>query len=207
MEKTIKEKQVLDVNIKDLQQKDLGELYKLEIVAWGNLAASENELKRRLSCDQKLIFGAYSEGKLVGSITYVETLFKNVQSSKWGEYLALFENKVEHPDCLYIISFCSHPDAPKGVGRYLLKFSSEECLRRKLKYLAYGARIPGYKNYIKNMSVHEYVGKVRRNEIIDPVLSLASLMSFTIGEPLEGYFNDKDSANYGVTVFTKVNYL
>jgi len=193
-----------DFIIKGLTIKNIDELYELETAVWKNMAASREELERRIRLTPDSTFGAYYDRRLVGSVTCVQVKFRGTMGKKWHEYITYFDLSEEEPDCVYIVSFSAHPEAPHGVGRSLLKFACGLCEQRNLKYLAYGSRIPGFKKYIGKLNVEEYVGEIKNKTIIDPVLSLAHVLKFNIGHIIKDYFSDDESDNHGVLVFREI---
>lgn len=57
------------------------------------------------------------------------------------------------------------------LGRRLYDYRKELCERMNLKGIAFGGRIPNYHKYAEEMTPKEYIEKVRRKEIYDPVLN------------------------------------
>ncbi len=192
-----------NINVRKTTVNDLEDLCTLEFDAWGDSAADVDELKRRLTLDAHSIFVATIDDKIVGSIICTETRFDGIESKKWSHYVKSFGSKDEAADCLYIVSISALSNAPRGVGQFLLKSMVDECVKRDLKYLAYGSRIPGYHLYSDSLSVKEYVTAVKDGRIIDPVLSIANLIEFKIGAIVDNYYNDEESLNFGVIVYKK----
>lgn len=181
-----------NINIRKATIDDLQGLLALEFDAWGDSAADEDELKRRLTLDAHSIFVATVNRKIVGSIICTETRFDGIESKKWSHYVKSFGSKDESADCLYIVSISALSNAPKGVARFMLKSMVAEGAKRGLKYLAYGSRVPGYHLYSDSLSVKEYVAAVKDGRIIDPVLSIANLIEFKIGAIVDNYYKTRD---------------
>ena len=55
------------------------------------------------------------------------------------------------------------------LGRRLYDYRKELCEKLNLKGIAFGGRIPNFHKYAKQMSPKEYIEKVKRKEIHDPV--------------------------------------
>ena len=61
------------------------------------------------------------------------------------------------------------------------------CERLNLKGLAFGGRIPNYHKYADTLSPKEYIEKVRRKEIHDPVLNFQISNDFHPAKILKNY--------------------
>ena len=194
-----------DIIIKQISIADLEHLHRLEVDAWGEKAAAMEEIERRIVLSGSSYYGAYSNDIMVGSFVYVKVRFDKVSERKWVEYLNHFEAEEKGANCLYVVSLTAHPKAPRGVGRQLLSFANKISSDMKLDYIAYGSRIPGYTKFKMktSLSVEGYINKVKSGAVIDPVLSLANLINFTIGDPIVDYYDDRESENYGVIVFAE----
>ncbi|MDH5370017.1 MAG: GNAT family N-acetyltransferase, partial [Gammaproteobacteria bacterium] len=57
------------------------------------------------------------------------------------------------------------------LGRRLYDYRKELCERLNLKGITFGGRIPNYHKYADSLSPKEYIEKVKRKEIHDPVLN------------------------------------
>src|SRR6056297_3253051 len=57
------------------------------------------------------------------------------------------------------------------LGRRLYDYRKELCENLNLKGIVFGGRIPGYHNYQDELTPKEYIERVKRKEIADPVLN------------------------------------
>lgn len=103
-------------------------------------------------------------------------------------------------DILYGIDIFIKPEF-RGLrlGRRLYDYRKELSERLNLKGVAFGGRIPNYHKYADELSPKEYIAKVRRKEIDDPVLNFQVSNDFHPAKILKNYLEgDKESNDYAV---------
>ncbi len=81
------------------------------------------------------------------------------------------------------------------LGRRLYDYRKELCERLNLKGIVFGGRIPNYHKYSETLSPKEYIDKVRRKEIHDPVLNFQISNDFHPARVLTGYIEGDDASN------------
>jgi predicted amidohydrolase/GNAT superfamily N-acetyltransferase len=111
-----------------------------------------------------------------------------------------FKTHSNEGDILYGIDVFIKPEF-RGLrlGRRLYDYRKELCERLNLKGVAFGGRIPNYHKYAAELSPKEYINKVRRKEINDPVLNFQISNDFHPAKILKGYLaGDKASNEYAV---------
>lgn len=81
------------------------------------------------------------------------------------------------------------------LGRRLYDYRKELCERLNLKGIAFGGRIPNYHKYAGEISPKEYIEKVRRKEIHDPVLNFQISNDFHPSKILKGYLEGDEASN------------
>ena len=85
------------------------------------------------------------------------------------------------------------------LGRRLYDYRKELCEKLNLKGIIFGGRIPNYYQYSSEMSPREYIDKVRKKEIHDPVLDFQMSNDFHPVRVLQGYLEgDKESKEFAV---------
>jgi GNAT superfamily N-acetyltransferase len=85
------------------------------------------------------------------------------------------------------------------IGRRLYDYRKELCEKLNLKGIVFGGRIPNYHPYSATMSPREYIDKVRKKEIHDPVLDFQMSNDFHPARIIKGYLKgDKESKDYAV---------
>jgi predicted amidohydrolase/GNAT superfamily N-acetyltransferase len=85
------------------------------------------------------------------------------------------------------------------LGRRLYDYRKELCEKLNLKGIAFGGRIPNYHKYANEVSPKEYIEKVKRKEINDPVLNFQISNDFHPSKIIKGYLSgDTESGEYAV---------
>jgi len=103
-------------------------------------------------------------------------------------------------DVLYGIDIFIKPQY-RGLrlGRRLYDYRKELCERLNLRGVAFGGRIPNFHKYSETLTPKEYISKVRRKEIHDPVLNFQVSNDFHPTRVLTNYLEgDKASNDYAV---------
>jgi len=111
-----------------------------------------------------------------------------------------FDSHTDDGDVLYGIDIFIKPEF-RGLrlGRRLYDYRKELCENLNLKGIAFGGRIPNYHKYADQLSPKEYIAKVRRKEINDPVLNFQISNDFHPSKILRGYLKgDKASNEFAV---------
>ena len=111
-----------------------------------------------------------------------------------------FTTHTSKGDVLYGIDVFIKPEF-RGLrlGRRLYDYRKELCENLNLRGVAFGGRIPNFHKYADQMSPKEYIDKVRRKEIHDPVLNFQISNDFHPAKVLKGYLEgDNASGEFAV---------
>ena len=111
-----------------------------------------------------------------------------------------FGTHTSEGDVLYGIDVFIHPKF-RGLrlGRRLYDYRKEICENFNLKSIAFGGRIPNYHKYADQLTPKQYIDKVKRQEIHDPVLNFQISNDFHPSRILRGYLEgDKQSNEFAV---------
>jgi predicted amidohydrolase len=111
-----------------------------------------------------------------------------------------FKNHNPEGDVLYGIDVFIKPEF-RGLrlGRRLYDYRKEICEELNLKGIVFGGRMPGYHNYRKQLTPKQYIEKVKRKEINDPVLNFQISNDFHPLRIIKGYLEgDTESNEYAV---------
>lgn len=111
-----------------------------------------------------------------------------------------FDTHDDDGDVLYGIDIFIKPEF-RGLrlGRRLYDYRKELSEKLNLKGIAFGGRIPNYHQYSDELSPKEYIEKVKRKEINDPVLNFQISNDFHPAKILRGYLDgDTDSNEFAV---------
>ncbi len=85
------------------------------------------------------------------------------------------------------------------LGRRLYDYRKDLCEKLNLQSIVFGGRIPNYHQYANEITPKEYIEKVRKKEIHDPVLDFQMSNDFHPKKILKGYLEgDEDSNEYAV---------
>ena len=99
---------------------------------------------------------------------------------------------------LYGIEVFIHPDY-RGLrlARRMYEYRKELCEKLNLKAIMFGGRIPNYHKYADKMRPKEYIEKVGKREIYDPVLTFQRSNDFHVRRVMTNYLpNDEESKHY-----------
>lgn len=101
-------------------------------------------------------------------------------------------------DVLYGVDLFVDPDfRDLRLGRRLYDARKDLCRKLNLRSILAGGRIPRYFEHSKELSPHEYIEKVSRREIHDPILSFQLANDFEVKRLLSQYLpEDKESGGY-----------
>jgi len=111
-----------------------------------------------------------------------------------------FDTHNDEGDVLYGIEVFIKPSF-RGLrlGRRLYDYRKELCEKLNLKSIVFGGRMPNYHSYASELSPKEYIDKVRRKEIQDPVLNFQISNDFHPAKVMKGYLDgDKASQDFAI---------
>lgn len=120
-----------------------------------------------------------------GHHTYLEII---------GDYT--FNTHNNEGNMLYGIDIFIKPEF-RGLrlGRRLYDYRKELCERLNLRGIAFGGRIPNYHKYAQEMSPKQYIERVKRKEIDDPVFNFQISNDFHPIKILKGYLEEDQASN------------
>ncbi len=101
-------------------------------------------------------------------------------------------------DVLYGVDVFVSPDY-RGLrlGRRLYEVRKELCQRLNLRAIVAGGRIPNYKKYSAELTPQQYIERVKRKDIYDPILTFQLSNDFEVKQVLTDYLpEDKESKGY-----------
>ncbi|QCX54120.1 carbon-nitrogen hydrolase family protein [Elizabethkingia sp. JS20170427COW] len=111
-----------------------------------------------------------------------------------------FNTHSNNGNVLYGIEVFVHPEYRSlRLGRRLYDARKELCEILNLKSIVIGGRIPNYHAHSAELSPRQYITKVRKKEIYDPVLTFQLSNNFLPIKILKGYLaGDVESEEYAV---------
>ncbi|APY01335.1 putative amidohydrolase [Lacinutrix venerupis] len=107
-----------------------------------------------------------------------------------------FKNHDPNGDVLYGIDVFIKPEY-RGLrlGRRLYDYRKELCEELNLKGIVFGGRMPNYHKHQSDLTPKEYIEKVKRKEIHDPVLNFQISNDFHPLRIIKGYLEGDTASN------------
>ncbi len=191
-----------NVELKYLSIQDYKELRVAMLEAYALLPDSAWE-----RADIKRLVDLFPEGQIVIKINgqlagcalsiivdYKEFEGQHTYEEVTGDYS--FNTHAPKGDMLYGIDvFIKQEFRGLRLGRRLYDYRKELCEKLNLKGIAFGGRMPNYHKYADDLSPKEYIAKVRRKEIHDPVLNFQISNDFHPTRILRGYLEGDGASN------------
>jgi len=199
-------REIDNITLKFLKLEDYGDLKQAMIEAYPNIPEpfwKEKQLKALVENFPEGQIVIMIDNEFAGcalSIRVDSNRFDNKHTYKevTGNYT--FNTHTPEGDILYGIDIFIRPKF-RGLrlGRRLYDYRKELCERLNLKGILFGGRIPNYHKYSAEITPKEYIDRVRRKEIHDPVLDFQMSNDFHPTRILRGYLEgDKESKEYAV---------
>lgn len=147
--------------------------------------------------------GIKIDNELAGcALSIIVDYSKFDEKHTYGEITGHYTFKTHNPngDILYGIDVFIRPKY-RGLrlGRRLYDYRKDLTEKLNLKGIIFGGRIPRYHKYSTEISPREYIDKVKKKEIHDPVLDFQMSNDFHPVRILRGYLEgDKESQEYAV---------
>ena len=202
----MKLKEIDNIELKFLDIEDYQELKSAMILAYQSMPGSywkEDQIQALINKFRDGQVVIKINGKLAGcalSIIVDYNGFSDKHTYKDITQNYTFDTHDDEGDVLYGIDIFIKPEF-RGLrlGRRLYDYRKELCEKLNLKGIAFGGRIPNYHKYSEELSPKEYIEKVKRKEINDPVLNFQISNDFHPAKILSGYLDgDADSNDFAV---------
>lgn len=197
------------VIIRKMEVKDIPQIVELQKKSFPAMAAEgvywkPEQLKSHLQIFPEGQFVAEYNEKIVGSCSsLIVSLKSEYQDHSWMEICGDSHLKNHDPkgDTLYGADVSAHPDFRRlGIATKLYDARKNLAIKLNLKRIIAGGRLINYCEYAKELSPEEYVKKVKRHEIREPVLSFQLRNGFKFIKILPKYMKDPRSLNYATFI-------
>lgn len=153
------------------------------------------------------------DDELVASCSSVIVDFDHYEEwHNWREIAdsGYIRNHDPEGDTLYGIEIMVHPEyRGMKLARRLYEARKEIARQHNLPRIIIAGRIPGYGKHADKMSPREYVERVMRKELFDPVLTIQLSNDFVLKRLIPNYLpGDSDSRGYATFLeWTNLDYL
>ncbi|EAQ40265.1 carbon-nitrogen hydrolase [Dokdonia sp. MED134] len=194
------------IELKYLELNDYQELKTAMISAYTNMPDSYWEEKHISTLIKKFPKGQAVikiNGEIAGCALSIIVNYDNFEDDHTyrditGNYT--FSTHSDDGDVLYGIDVFIKPTY-RGLrlGRRLYDYRKELCEELNLKGITFGGRMPNYSLYAEDLKPKEYIEKVKRKEINDPVLNFQISNDFHPAKVMRGYLEgDKASGEFAI---------
>ncbi|WP_069384531.1 bifunctional GNAT family N-acetyltransferase/carbon-nitrogen hydrolase family protein [Halomonas caseinilytica] len=193
----------LHLNLRNLTPDDYPQLKTLMDAVYDDLGGAwpEHTMERLIEEFPDGQIGIEDDGRLVGVALTVRVDYDDFSNPHQYDDLIgqreIILNDAEG-DAMYGLDVLIHP-AYRGyrLGRRLYEARKELCRSMNLRAILAGGRIPQYHQYADELSPTEYIDKVARKEIHDPILSFQLANDFQVKRLLRKYLpEDEKSQGY-----------
>ena len=195
-----------NIELKYLTKKDYKALKAATLQSYGGLPNSYwklQEIGRLISIFPEGQVVIKVDGEIAGCALSVIVEYDKIEDNhKYDDVVSDSSFSIHNPngDVLYGIDVFIHPDY-RGLrlGRRLYDYRKELCENLNLKSIVFGGRMPNYHKHVHEFTSKQYIDKVKRKEIEDPVLNFQISNDFHPVRILKGYLEgDAASAEYAV---------
>jgi ribosomal protein S18 acetylase RimI-like enzyme len=197
------------VIIRTISREDIPSIVKLQKASFPKMAAEgvywkPYQLESHMRVFPEGQFCAEYKGEIIGSCSsLIIKMEPEYKEHTWGEACgtSLFNNHTPNGDTLYGADVSTHPDFRRlGVATKLYNARRDLAIRLNLRRIIAGGRLINYCNYADKMTPEEYVRKIKRNEIKEPVLCFQLRNGFRVIKILPNYMKDPRSLNYATFI-------
>ncbi len=197
------------VIIRKMTVSDIPQIVELQKKSFPIMAAEgvywkPEQLKSHLQIFPEGQFVAEYNGKIVGSCSsLIVSLEQEYKDHSWMEICGDSHMKNHNPrgDTLYGADVSAHPDFRRlGIATKLYDARKNLAIKLNLKRIIAGGRLINYCEHAKELTPEEYVKKVKRHEIREPVLSFQLRNGFKFIKILPNYMKDPSSLNYATFI-------
>ena len=192
------------VLIRQMAEEDIPKVVELQKVAFPVMAAEgvywkPNQLKAHLKVFPQGQFVAEYHEKIVGSCSSLIIKLKSeYEYHTWKDACgdSFFKNHNPKGDSLYGADVSSHPEYRRlGIATKLYDARKKLATDLNLRRIIAGARLINSCEHAKELTPLEYVVKVKRHEVKEPVLSFQIRNGFKFIKILPNYMKDPRSLN------------
>lgn len=203
----------LHLSLRNLTLADYSQIRDLMDSVYPDLGGAwpENTIQRLVKEFPEGQIGIVDGDKLVGVALTLQVRYSRFSNPH--TYEDLLNHRAEalndpKGDTLYGLDLFIHPDY-RGyrLGRRLYDARKELCRQHNFRAVLAGGRIPEYHNHAETLSPTQYIDKVARKEIYDPILSFQLANDFQVKRLLKKYMPDDEKSGGFATLLEWNNIL
>ncbi len=190
------------VRVRRLVSSDYQRLVELQLLCFPTMKIWEpDQFESMLQVFPEGQIGVELDGSLVASSSSLILDFDLY--SDWHDWAKISDsgyirNHDPQGNTLYGIEIMVHPEhrGLRLAGR-MYAARKELCREKNLERMVIGGRIPGYQRHAPEISPQEYVERVQRKELFDPVLTTQLANGLVLQRLIPDYLpSDEDSAGW-----------
>lgn len=198
----MEEHKIENIELKYLTVDDFEELKSATLESYGGVLDSfwkRDHIARLTTIFPKGQVVIKIDGKLAGcALSLVVDYDKIEDNHTYADIIEgdKFKNHDSEGDVLYGIDVFIKPEY-RGLrlGRRLYDYRKEICEELNLKGIVFGGRMPNYHKHKNELTPKEYIEKVKRKEIHDPVLNFQISNDFHPLRVIKGYLEGDTASN------------
>ncbi len=201
------------IKVRQLTISDYDDIVKLQLACFPDMKPwTIDQIKSQLEIFPEGQLCIEYRGKLIASSSslIIETdLYSDEHSWLKISDKGYITNHDPEGDTLYGIEIMVHPKyRGMKLARRLYDARKKICTEKNLRGILIGGRIPNYKKFQNKMTAEEFVEKVMKKAIYDPVLTSQLSNGFILKRLIPEYLNsDKESAGYATLLeWTNINF-
>jgi predicted N-acetyltransferase YhbS len=200
---------MVKAKVRPLEPADIQDVLQVERAAWPppwpqDYVFTEEHLRSQIATFQEGVLGAFIDGEVVGFVTteIISSRFLE-KATTWDQITdgGFIRQTHDHTgDTMYGVNLSVHPMiARKGIAEQLLFAEGRVAIKKCLKRIVLGGRLPRYHRYAEKMTVEEYISSSHPHsgKPLDPELYLYMKAGLKVIKVLPNYIPDPESLNYG----------
>jgi predicted amidohydrolase/GNAT superfamily N-acetyltransferase len=190
------------IDLRVLTLEDFPSLVALQKRCFGDMElTTQDQFDSQLYQFQEGQIGVFFDDELVGSSSaLILDLDEYTDTHTWDEIAdeGYIRNHDPEGDTLYGIEVMVDPEfRDMKIGRRLYEARKDLAIRKNLKRILIGGRLPNYHKHKDEMDIYRYVREVMDKKIYDPVLTFQLKNEFVIKRVIKNYIKeDVQSAGY-----------
>lgn len=192
-----------EIIVRKIREEDIEEVVKVANISFGlpGVAFEEEEYRSHIKHFPEGQLCVEYGGKIIGACSSIIVNFDEYGEDHTIDEISgdgTIENHNPNGVNLYGLDVVVLPDYQKlKIGRRLYAERRRICREFNLKSILFGGRMPNYHQYADQLTPEEYVDKVIKKKIYDPVITFQTMNGFQFRKVMAGYLpNDEASLEY-----------